>query len=26
VEQVAVWLQELGHAAGDIRTERFGGS
>jgi ferredoxin-NADP reductase len=26
VEQVAVWLQELGHAPGDIRTERFGGS
>lgn len=26
VEQVAVWLQDLGHAAGDIRTERFGGS
>lgn len=26
VEQVAVWLQELGHAAADIRTERFGGS
>ncbi|MGN6324553.1 ferredoxin reductase [Pseudolysinimonas sp.] len=26
VEQVAAWLQELGHAAGDIRTERFGGS
>ena len=26
VERVAGWLQELGHAAGDIRTERFGGS
>ncbi|GAA2080562.1 ferredoxin reductase [Pseudolysinimonas kribbensis] len=26
VEQVAVWLQELGHAAADIRTERFGGT
>jgi ferredoxin-NADP reductase len=26
VEQVAVWLQELGHAPGDIRTERFGGT
>ena len=26
VEQVAVWLEELGHAAADIRTERFGGS
>jgi ferredoxin-NADP reductase len=26
VEQVATWLQELGHAAGDIRTERFGGT
>ena len=26
VEQVAGWLQELGHAAADIRTERFGGS
>jgi len=26
VEQVADWLQELGHPAGDIRTERFGGS
>lgn len=25
VETVAVWLQELGHAAPDIRTERFGG-
>lgn len=26
VELVAGWLIELGHAAGDIRTERFGGS
>ena len=26
VELVASWLIELGHAAGDIRTERFGGS
>ncbi len=26
VEQVAVWLQEIGHAAADIRTERVGGS
>ena len=25
VELVAGWLIELGHAAGDIRTERFGG-
>ncbi|MFI8525567.1 FAD-binding oxidoreductase [Promicromonospora sukumoe] len=25
VETVAVWLQELGHAAADIHTERFGG-
>lgn len=25
VETVAGWLQELGHAAGDIHTERFGG-
>ena len=26
VEQVAAWLQELGHEAGAIRTERFGGT
>lgn len=26
VEGVAGWLIELGHAAGDIRTERFGGT
>lgn len=26
VELVAGWLIELGHAAGDIRTERFGGN
>lgn len=26
VEQVAQWLQELGHQPGSIRTERFGGS
>ncbi|WP_201845041.1 FAD-binding oxidoreductase [Myceligenerans indicum] len=25
VETIATWLQELGHAAADIRTERFGG-
>jgi len=25
VELIAGWLIELGHAAGDIRTERFGG-
>ncbi|MCP2263240.1 FAD-binding oxidoreductase [Promicromonospora thailandica] len=25
VETVAAWLQELGHAADDIHTERFGG-
>lgn len=25
VETVAVWLQEIGHAAQDIHTERFGG-
>lgn len=25
VETVARWLQELGHAAADIHTERFGG-
>lgn len=26
VERIAGWLIELGHAPGDIRTERFGGS
>ena len=26
VELVAGWLIELGHAASDIRTERFGGT
>lgn len=26
VEAVASWLRELGHAAADIRTERFGGT
>lgn len=25
VETVTAWLQEIGHAAGDIHTERFGG-
>ncbi|RPF21356.1 FAD-binding oxidoreductase [Myceligenerans xiligouense] len=25
VETIAAWLQDLGHAAADIRTERFGG-
>ena len=26
VDATAVWLQDLGHAAEDIRTERFGGT